>query len=404
MNNSNKEKSNFCIYPFIGVSSKPNGDITPCCKNSTVLGNIKETSLEDIWNSTEFQNLRDQFIKNQRPKSCFQCWQIEDYGEKSLRQTANRIRKDYLKTLPNQTMPFDISFIELKLSNLCNFKCRTCSPEYSTTWFKDTELVKDIYLENGRDLENVKQNNFDQSHFLEDFEKIVPYVRTVDFAGGEPLMDPVHYKILDILLPYANSIEISYSTNLSNLTFGKYDTLQYWKEFKCVDICVSLDGYPELNDYIRSDSDTFLIENNIRTIKKVLGNKLTCRAALCFSVWNALFLPEIYDYFTFDLDLPIHGNIARFPEFINPQILPQDLKNKAVDKYRQYTKKIENYNISNFKKSKITKFINTNRNFLLSDDKSYYWPQFTRYSKILDGSRNTNLLKIIPEFKGFINE
>jgi len=54
VNNSNKEKSNFCIYPFIGVSSKPNGDITPCCKNSTVLGNIKETSLEDIWNSINF--------------------------------------------------------------------------------------------------------------------------------------------------------------------------------------------------------------------------------------------------------------------------------------------------------------------------------------------------------------
>ena len=32
----------FCILPFTHLSTRPNGDITPCCRSRDTLGNIQK--------------------------------------------------------------------------------------------------------------------------------------------------------------------------------------------------------------------------------------------------------------------------------------------------------------------------------------------------------------------------
>ena len=208
-------------------------------------------------------------------------------------------------------------------------------------------------------------------------------------------MDPLHYKLLEALEPFAANITVKYSTNLSRVKFGKFDTIASWAKFRKVDLSLSIDGYPELNNYIRTESDTDVLAENLKLVKRELKQKYDGRAALCYSAWNVFGLPESYDYFEHVLDTPVHGNIAWDPIFINPQVLPEELKQQASDKYKKYLNTVEPKGERN---KRIHRFINQNMNFLNAKDLSRYFEQFLRYTRTLDRTRNTNIIQLVPQF------
>merc|ERR1711991_268130 len=191
------------------LSTRPDGAITPCCRSRDTLGNIRDMTFEQAWNSERQQKLREDMLEGRRNQYCFQCWDMEDQGSVSMRQSMNKTR----------------------------------------------------------------QTNFDNDQFVEDIVKLAPTIQVVEFAGGEPLMDPLHYKVLEALEPFGNNISVKYSTNLSKLKFGKFDTLSSWSKFKGVDLSLSIDGHPVLNDYIRTESDTKVLAQNLRDVKRELGGK-----------------------------------------------------------------------------------------------------------------------------------
>jgi hypothetical protein len=212
-------------------------------------------------------------------------------------------------------------------------------------------------------------------------------------------MDPLHYRVLEALEPFATNISVKYSTNLSKVKFGKFDTIASWAKFKAVDLSLSIDGHPELNNYIRTESDTDVLAENLKLVKAELGNKYIGRAALCYSAWNVFGLPESYEYFERILDTPVHGNIAWDPIFINPQVLPEELKQKATEKYKKYLNTVEPRGERN---KRIHRFINQNMAFMNAKDESQYFKQFLRFTQTLDSTRNTNLVDVVPEFAPYV--
>jgi len=395
---------NFCPLPFVHLSTRVDGNVAPCCRSLDTVGNIKENSLEEIWNNEKMQKLRQQFINGERPPGCYPCWELEDQGGSSMRQNMLRPGSKRVGKLPANLAPvldFDIPILELKLSNLCNFRCRTCKPDLSTTWLKDWDAVKEEYELIGMKYSTGRQENY-KDDFLEDVVKLGPSLRIIEFAGGEPLMDPMHYKVLEALHPYAENITVKYSTNLSKLSYGKYNALDSWTKFKKVDISLSCDGYPELNEYIRTESNNAELEENLKQVRKELGEKFDGRVALCYSAWNAVGLTQSYEYFTNTLDMVVHGNIAWAPKFINPQVLPLELKESITQKYKQFLNYADSLNIEKFRKKQINRFLTTNMNYLNAVDKSNDFKQFIRYTQKLDVTRNTDIFKVIPELEKYV--
>jgi len=388
----------FCILPFTHLSTRPDGAITPCCRSRDTLGNIRDMTFEEAWNSERQQRLRKDLLSGVRNKHCFQCWDMEDQGSVSMRQSMNKTREYMIPKSCTAEMPFVVPVLELKMSNLCNFRCRTCKPDLSTTWLKDWAEVKHEYESLDLHNDTKRQTNFDNDQFVEDIVKLAPTIEIVEFAGGEPLMDPLHYKVLHALEPFASNITVKYSTNLSKVKFGKFDTIASWAKFRKVDLSLSIDGHPELNNYIRTESDTDVLAENLKLVRAELGNKYDGRAALCYSAWNVFGLPESYEYFERVLDTPVHGNIAWDPIFINPQVLPKELKQQATEKYKKYLNTIEPRGERN---KRIHRFINQNMNFLNAKDESKHFEQFIRFTKTLDRTRSTDMIKVIPEFANY---
>ena len=362
------------------------------------------------------QRIRRQVLNDDRPPECAPCFKLEDQGVESLRQRhiAGKIPEARINLYPNtpllEVMPFEIPTIELKLNNLCNLKCRMCHPMDSTAW-NDWGEVKDFYKAEGNIMYAiVEEHNLEHKPFLDKFQdspewwaslkKLLPHFRRVEFAGGEPLMDPQHYRILDMLAPYGHQIEIKYATNLTMLGKSDRTVWKYWPKFKSVAVNVSIDGMGSSYEYIRGNALWDELINNIKQIQTI-PNISRIVGAVTVQVSNILVLDKMIDYFLNDLGIIFHTHRVEYPNVLSVQVLPNELKKLAVEKLVMASKKIKDYNLN----SKLIDYtlgqIKDNINYILATDQSDKWQDCIEFNRRLDKTRNQSFFDVTPEFKDY---
>ena len=217
-----------------------NGRISPCCNNKRFLGNVQEQSIKDIWKGKKIEELRTQFQNDIPDKRCSHCYNIEKSGKESLRQISNKkYQKDIVRVEENNPEPI---YLDIRFSNICNFKCKTCWHGNSSAWFEEGSKLN----ASNKRIIKAFTNNFDELfEFIDDVEEIY-------FAGGEPLIMEEHYQILEELEKRELfDIELRYNTNFSNLNFKDKNILEIWKRFKKVHVSASIDASHELGTEIR---------------------------------------------------------------------------------------------------------------------------------------------------------
>jgi sulfatase maturation enzyme AslB (radical SAM superfamily) len=412
------------MHPFTGLATREDGAIKICCRSHPI-GFIQDAPLEYHWNGETMQRIRREILRGERPAECAPCFALEDQGVESLRQRHIKgdIPEARINLYPNElskmrhdfTMPFELPTIEIKLNNLCNLKCRMCNPLDSTSW-QDWDEVKPFYE---------KENNYlvptvaklvrkpgqyigpfdDTDHWWNDFEKLLPHFKRVEFAGGEPLMDPQHYRILDMLKPYGKNIEIKYATNGTTLGISKGRTIHdYWPHFRSVAVNVSIDGIHDVYNYIRGNGDFNQIEANIKEIQKI-PNVSRVVGAFTAQAGNILQAAECIEYFINKMGIVFYSHRVSYPNCLSAQVLPPELKNLAISRLEAMALRVSTFD--NVKKhpilEKITQQqISDNINYLRATDQHNLWRDFLDFNQRLDKSRNQDLLKVIPEFKPYV--
>ena len=413
----------FCMHPFTGLATREDGAIKACCRSHPV-GFIDKESLEKIWNNDTMRRIRRQVLNNERPPECEPCFNLEDQGVVSLRQrhVEARIPEARVNLYPkaldslqeDYSMPFEIPTIELKLNNLCNLKCRMCHPGDSTSW-NDWEQIEDFYKkDNNIIFKLVEDHNLKNKPFLDKFqdnpewwaslEKLLPYFRRVEFAGGEPLMDPQHYRILDMLAPYGDQIEIKYATNLSMLGKNNRTIWQYWPKFKSIAVNVSIDGIHTSYEYIRGNASWSELVNNIKQIQTI-PNISRIVGAFTVQVSNVLFLDKIIEYFLDDLGIVFHSHRVEFPRELSAQVMPRPLVELAISRLVAVKEKVANFRLVK-EHPQLLKYtldqIQDNINYLQARDQSYRWADCVEFNRRLDTTRNQSFTDAAPEFKPYV--
>jgi sulfatase maturation enzyme AslB (radical SAM superfamily) len=413
------------MHPFTGLATREDGAVKVCCRSQPV-GWIQNESLEDIWNNAEMRNVRKQVLNNERPTVCIPCFNLEDQGVESLRQrhiknsfpdSRINLYPDALDKLNDDySMPFELPTIEIKINNLCNLKCRMCNPLDSTQW-RDWSSVVEFYREENNYLVDAvaklgldKRPHIDlfveKTDFWENLEKLLPYFRRVEFAGGEPLMDPSHYRILDMLAPYGKDIELKYATNGTVLGIKGGRTIHdYWPKFKSVKVNVSIDGIHEVYNYIRSGGNFKTVEENIKIIKS-MSNVPYVVGAFTVQAGNVMQLDRAIEYFLNEMGIVFYSHRVNYPNVLSAQCIPTDLKNIVINKLEILKDTVSAYPIMNMHPSilSVTKQqINDNINFLKGTDLSHLWPKTVEFNQRLDLTRNQGPFeKIIPEYAPYI--
>jgi MoaA/NifB/PqqE/SkfB family radical SAM enzyme len=411
------------MHPFTGLATREDGAIQVCCRSHPI-SFIQHETLEQAWNNENMQRIRRQVLRGERPKECEPCFSLEDQGVESLRQRhiAGIIPEARINLYPDAlskmdhdfTMPFEIPTMELKLNNLCNLKCRMCHPGDSTSW-NDWAEVKDFYKGTGKVIfDLVEDHNLEKKPLLDKFEdnpnwwasleKNLPYFRRVEFAGGEPLMDPQHYRILDMLAPYGDQIEIKYATNLTTLGKSNRTVWEYWPKFKSVAVNVSIDGIGSSYEYVRGNASWAELINNIKQIQTI-PNISRIVGAVAVQVSNVLVLDKMIEYFLNDLGIVFYTNMVKYPDVLSIQTLPEPLKDLAYDRLQSIKSKISQYKM--IKEQPMLLDITIGQiegvqNFLRANDQSHLWEDCIEFNHRLDKTRNQCFENITPEFKKYV--
>lgn len=420
---SNINPPTFCMHPFTGLATREDGAICACCRSHPV-GNIQEQTLEEIWNNDTMKRIRKQVLTGYRPPECEPCFSLEDQGVESLRQrhVLGKIPEARIKLYPNAvskmnsdySMPFEIPTMELKLNNLCNLKCRMCHPMDSTAW-NDWSEVKDFYKAEGNIMYAiVEEHGLEQKPHLDKFqdnpewwaslEKLLPHFRRVEFAGGEPLMDPQHYRILDMLAPYGHQIEIKYATNLSMLGKSNRTIWEYWPKFKSVAVNVSIDGIGASYEYVRGNASWSELVNNIKQIQSV-PNISRIVGAVTVQVSNILILDKMIEHFLDDLGIVFHTHRVEYPKLLSAQVLPKELKDIAYNRLEEIKSRVPNFKMCKQHPQLIEYTlgqIQDNQNYLRARDQHELWKDCLEFNRRLDVSRNQSFIEVTPEFKPYV--
>ena len=105
----------------------------------------------------------------------------------------------------HKTDPKDTQFLDLKLGNFCNLKCRICGSWSSSKWASESidyykaEGQTKEYIENSDHYRQLKMGQWprkNENNFWDDVEEILSRVKYFEFTGGEPLLGNVNYDIM----------------------------------------------------------------------------------------------------------------------------------------------------------------------------------------------------------------
>ena len=371
-----KATTPYCLMPWIHFHVNNKGSVRACCVANIPYGNINKQSFQEIWQSIDVKKLRERFLKGERDNRCAACYKLEEAGGKSIRQeTHEKFSQIDIQTIKNPIY-FDIRF-----SNICNFRCRTCWHGASSGWFQDAKGL-------GRNIgeQAVLKNIEDFDQFIVQMGGSLLQAQEIYFAGGEPLIMQEHYQLLEWLIDKkATQLRLRYNTNFSNLNLGKKNILELWQYFPSIEILASIDATEQLGEYIRKGMNWQVILSNREKIRDF--SNITFKIAPTLSVYNIQHLPELYskaiELKMIDTD-GLYLNILHRPLHFNVQILPSEKKEEILKVYQNFIS--ENKHSESVKKQ-FSEVID----FMMAKDLSRHWKSFINENQTLDELRNENL-------------
>ena len=413
----------FCIMPFIHQNIKHEGKVGACWRYPDRIGDYRTQSLEEIWNSEQTRELRRAVLNNERPEGCRSCWDFEDSGVASTRQTCNETYSgskynlnfdDILKNLNDDySMPYYPRSIEIRFDNTCNLRCRHCSPTYSSQWenlaFKDS-TVKEFFIKHGAGRLEKKHVSLPEKSF-EQFKQAIPYLREVLIAGGEPLQQKRHWEMIEAMDQYAHNIILSYNSNLVALGIGFYSVLDHWPKFKKILLRVSIDGDANTYSYFRTNGDINKVIANVQQLHNLDNVEMSLTTTV--SIYNISRLADIVRYVCQAGGL-FHTSIVQYPRAINPKVLPKDIKSKITNDWIEFKASIDydsalwqhakwnKQDLVEQQKNRIIKFGDYAIDYMNSEDYSDYLNETKNYISFMDQHAKTNFAEVFPELVSII--
>lgn len=339
------------MLPWISIETSPIGTARPCClavdeitRPDGTKYSLKDNTLEEIYHSDYMQNLRQEFLDGAKPKTCQRCWDEEAAGRTSKRMNSRVRLKEYYDQVDWSNLnPDQLWFIDLKLGNICNLKCRICGSWSSSKWAKE-EMD---YVKGDRKKHLAYQFLSDGAWpresevFWDNLRTLLPNIKYLEFTGGEPFLIEQHFELLRYAVNnnYSKNIEIHYNTN--GTVFPK--SYKLWNHFKHVEIAFSIDNVGARFEYERYGADWLEVQDNLKRFSELRSAKVSTQLCTTMNIQNVYYLPELCDWIstqTFDhiyfnmLHDPWHMCISRMTPQAQELVINRLTTHEFNSKYR----------------------------------------------------------------------
>ena len=328
----------FCVLPWVSLETSPIGTVRPCCladeeitSNQGDKFDLATANLGEVQDSKYMRDLRQEFLDNKKPRTCRKCWNEERSGRTSKRMhTLDRLK--HMLTDSEWTADAKpLMFLDLKLGNICNLKCRICG-SWSSSQFAAEELnfiSGDETKKSSFHYQMLKKGAWprENQQFWNQIDNIVDQIRYIEFTGGEPFMINEHFNMLQgiVDLGIANNVEIHYNTNGTQFPLRGPEI---WKHFKTVEIAFSIDDVDQRFEYQRTGAKWDEVNENItkfKTLQKQMPNlQLQCCSTV--NVFNVLYIEELaawHERTGFDF---VYWNMMHEAYYFSISTLPESAK------------------------------------------------------------------------------
>jgi radical SAM protein with 4Fe4S-binding SPASM domain len=392
-----KDSKTFCIYPWIHLHAYPTGEAYPCCHAEMkpgIVGNCREKTLAEIWVDEPMQQLRANMLSETASPACQRCYEQEESGFFSGRRSANKHHGHQIKKL--ETTPFEMTYWDIRFSNLCNLSCRSCGHIFSSSWYQDqAKLAGGEWKQKNKVLNYAGRTEMDM---WEQLEPHLDYVEQIYFAGGEPLLMEEHYRILDELVKRERfEVRLIYNTNFTHTDLKGKSVFEYWKLFDSVAVGASLDGMGAYAEYIRKGTDWHQVLANRNNMLRICPD-VDFYISPTLSIMNAMHLPTFHRVWAEQGLIRAQDcniNILQDPTYYRIDIAPHHYKQKLKERYNLHLEWLRPLD----KLNRATVGYESAINFMLSTDNTQLLPKFWSKTSDLDTIRNENILDIIPELE-----
>jgi hypothetical protein len=314
---------NFCILPFIHLATTTEGNCRLCCKVSKfdtinkpdgTPYNVNTDDIGEIWNSDHYKQIRQRVLANEQLPECKTCWREEEtfYSEWTKDredELPSKRRKENQKWVHREKTKLSediktilhapkIRYYDIRLSNLCNLKCRMCWPHFSSQIVKEQRQFAESGLPTHYKKYDVAE--WDTEQLWNGINKNLLDIEEITFVGGEPTLHDEIYNLLDRLVQQklSDNIRLKITTNLTNIQSRFLALFPY---FKNIVINGSIDAVGITNDYIRYPSNWSIIDRNIDKLLDLRDTNMSLTLT-----------PVIQIYNTFNLDDMIHWYVEKW--------------------------------------------------------------------------------------------
>jgi MoaA/NifB/PqqE/SkfB family radical SAM enzyme len=330
----------FCVLPWVSLEASPIGTVRPCCladdeitDNQGHKFNLATSEFGTIQHSDYMQNLRKQFLDQQQPQTCRKCWNEERAGRTSKRMhTLDRLKH----IVPHTDWTEDakpLLFLDLKLGNICNLKCRICgswsSSQFAVEDLKFTRLEKHETKESTYAYQMLQAGAWprESQTFWQQIDQHLDQIRYIEFTGGEPFLIEQHFDMLRGIVDrgIAHQVEIHYNTN--GTTYPE-DAADIWKHFRCVEIAFSIDDVEERFEYQRTNAVWHEVVDNIKRfelLKKIHPN-IQLQVCSTVNIFNVRYLDTLAAWLaqqSFDF---VYWNVMHDAWYFSVACLPDSVK------------------------------------------------------------------------------
>ena len=391
----------FCMYPWIHLHAYPTGAAYPCCMADMEfpIGNCRTNTMQKIWNDQPMREIRKSMLAEKPVDACMRCYEQETNGFMSGRQSANKHHGHHInrvaETKEDGTVEnFELTYWDIRFSNLCNLSCRSCGHIFSSSWYQDqAKLAGPEWKQTHKVLNYAGRFETDA---WEQLVEHIDHVEQIYFAGGEPLLMDEHYRILDELVRRKKfDVRLIYNTNFTHTELKDRSVFEYWKLFDSVSVGASLDDQGTRAEYIRKGTDWAVVEQNRQDMIKICPS-VDFYISPTLSIMNAWHLPDFHrDWVEHGLikaqDLNV--NILQDPPHYRIDIAPAEYKEQLTTKYLNHIRWLQGQDPL----GRATQGFESAIKFMMATDNTHLIDTFWRKTHELDDIRKENIMEVIPE-------
>lgn len=334
-----EQTNGFCMLPWTHLHLRIEGKVAPCCDYEGELGDITQGDLRSILDGPKMRELRIKMLNGETVPGCWRCADRESSGELSIRRHMNRLLQDHIKSVltthPDGHAPDARQvYWDIRFSNICNFRCRTCWHGASSRWFEDAVRLR----RQASDSALIRPYE-DSDRLFSELEAFMPEVEEIYFAGGEPLIMDEHYRLLNTLIERGRTgVKLKYSSNLSTIAYKGRDVLTAWKLFPDVELLASVDALGARGELIRKDLNWDKFVRNLNEVGQRCPH-VDRKTLTTVSIFNVLHLPDLQRFLHLHCGISLENirlHTLQEPAFYSIRLLPRSLKDLARERLQAH--------------------------------------------------------------------